>query len=348
MYSSVYEEVFSECIDIYNSDNVRKLSALTEEQKNSTVIALANRLYKMITDKIDSIDYGTIPKSMGNFLDFDHYDQVRKSIETLKGLAVESGDGVEDVLVLESAMNNIIKYKDIFNKGFKLNVDVIKTYYNSIVLTLIADISYFTAVCVEYIKNPDSTIKLEIKNAQQFESKFSFLHNNLIQFNSACASKQIEKTFGAMIGLVARKKVSNFGILVFAIPKLVAGAKIATAAAFVWIAITLIRYFIPTMRAAASWFYETKARIHDYFEMQAALLEANANELEKDGTENSKIVAQRQRKWAERFRKIANIFAIEYTTTKNKTEKEMDKESKKVDIDDDGNPVDNDPSEVLF
>ena len=94
-----------------------------------------------------------------------------------------------------------------------------------------------------------------------------------------------------------------------------------------------VKIIIPFIRNIVYYFYYTKMKVSDYLEIQAELIEANANDLENstdsDLTEEKKAkVAERQRKWAERLRKWANSFAIDHKQATNNAKKESDKDSK--------------------
>ena len=95
----------------------------------------------------------------------------------------------------------------------------------------------------------------------------------------------------------------------------------------------IVKIIIPFIRASVYYFYYTKMKVSDYFEIQAELIEANANELENstdsDMTEEKRAkVAERQRKWAERLRKWANAFAIDHKQATNNAKREAEKDSK--------------------
>ena len=97
--------------------------------------------------------------------------------------------------------------------------------------------------------------------------------------------------------------------------------------------IAIVKIIIPFIRGCVYYFYYTKMKVSDYLEIQAELIEANANELENstdsDLTEEKKAkVAERQRKWAERLRKWSNIFAIDHKQAMNAAKKEADKDAK--------------------
>jgi len=95
----------------------------------------------------------------------------------------------------------------------------------------------------------------------------------------------------------------------------------------------VVKIIIPFIRGCVYYFYYTKMKVSDYLEIQAELIEANANDLENSTdselTEEKKAkVAERQRKWADRLRKWANAFAIDHKQATNAAKKEADKEAK--------------------
>lgn len=343
MRDSLYDDIFSECFDLHDSDTLMNLSYLTEEQKDATILILANRLYKMITNKIADIDYGTIPKSQGDITRFTHFERMRDSITTIRDIARKSGEGIEEATEIETAFDNLIKHRDLFVKGYKLDIDIIKVFYENMVLAIIVDITYFTSVCVEFIKNPKSTVRMEINNLKEYRSKFGFIHEVLIKFNKSCDKGEFEKTFGGLIAGKSRKFISGIGALTL----IGSAGSILT---LIGIAYTLIKLFIPMLRELVYFFFATRVKLQDYFNLQADLIEANADMLDKDKSDKEVITAQRR--WAERFRRYANFFALDYVPAKNKAEKEIQKDTKKVTMNTDGDveepSAEEDPSDVLF
>lgn len=97
--------------------------------------------------------------------------------------------------------------------------------------------------------------------------------------------------------------------------------------------VALVKVVIPFIRNMVYYFYYTKLKVSDYLEVQAELIEANANELENssdsDMTEEKKAkVVEKQRKWADRLRKWSNMFAIDHKQATNNAKKEAEKDSK--------------------
>ena len=80
-YSSIYRsKAFTEAMNTYfdNSDNKTRnvLLAVNEADQNTVMVSLANRLYAHIVEKIDDIDFGTIPNSKGDITKVDNYDKL--------------------------------------------------------------------------------------------------------------------------------------------------------------------------------------------------------------------------------------------------------------------------------
>lgn len=344
--SEMYTDIFSEYFDMHNYNTNTYISALNEEEKDNTIIVLANRLYKMITNKIDKIDYGTIPLSKGDITKFKYFERMRDSITTIRDIARKSGDGIEETTVIEKAFDNVIANRDLFVKGYKLNIDIIKTFYENIVLSIIADISYFTAICIEFIKNPKTTIKIEYEGLVQFRTKFGFIHNVLIKFNDSCDKGEIEKAFSALISGKSHKFITG-GLAVAAAPGFF--GSLGEMAVLLMAAFVLIKSIIPILREIIYFFFAARVSLEDYFNVQADLLEANADSLKKN-KDTDKDIIDSQIKWADRFRKYANFFAIDYIPAKNKAEKEIKKDTKKINVDTDdiNNIEDDDDSNVLF
>lgn len=337
MLNSEFIDICNEALDMKDIDTVRTIAGFTEsQQQNVAVINLANRLYGMITDKLENIDYGTIPKSQGNIATFEQYKRTRECISVLKGMAKQSNDGdsTREVAVIEDAFDNIEKYKVLFTRGYKYDISVIKYTYNSILLGIISDIGFMTSACVEFIKNPNNTVGMEIKNLQQFKSKFGVVHNTLRAFNEACDKGEIEKAFNPLIKIKMAGFKTESAIIQheFSIPGIGAkalsvGGKMAWSAlgsipggqlivGLVAASIILIKVIIPMLRQSAYLFYAMRVSISAYFTLQEQLLRANVLKVKSSSVqseeEKQKIIAK-QLKYADWFHRIANIFALKYT-----------------------------------
>lgn len=89
---------------------------------------------------------------------------------------------------------------------------------------------------------------------------------------------------------------------------------------------TVLKLVLALLRTVIYYFYYTKMKLSDCLEVQADLIEANANDLQYSTTsdlsdEQKGKVVKKQRKTAEKLRKWANKFAIDSKTTSNKAGK---------------------------
>ena len=84
-------------------------------------------------------------------------------------------------------------------------------------------------------------------------------------------------------------------------------------------------------------------KISDYFQIQAEIIEANADEMESttaDDENKKKQIIEKQRKWADRFRKWSNAFDIDRKNAKKKAENDQKNEDKtKIGKNDEGDDI---------
>ena len=92
-----------------------------------------------------------------------------------------------------------------------------------------------------------------------------------------------------------------------------------------------IKWLIPFLRNTVYNFYYSIFKFSEYLDIQAQLIDANANELEysSDGNDqHTQKVVQRQRKWADSLRKLSNKFSLDKKKSSNLANKEIEKEEK--------------------
>ena len=98
------------------------------------------------------------------------------------------------------------------------------------------------------------------------------------------------------------------------------------------------------MKDIVYYFYATRARASQYFDIQADLLEMNANELKNNSdlstVGDKKSVIRRQLAIANKFRKIADFLALNANKSEREATNDIKKDSKQYKIDD----VETDPT----
>lgn len=297
------QEAFDELLP-KDPDTIMTITSFTEEEQPKAMAVLANKLYGMLVDKLEDTDYKEIEDSEGDITKFKYYAKTRESIAVLKELAIQSGSGEEDVKDIEKALAYLESNKIIFMKGFKLDIHILKYLYNTIVMAIIADIAYFTTVCVEFVKNPDHTVSMEISNVKKYKTKFYMVHESIKNFNSMVEKKQLEKVANGLMKVKSENFVAETILI---------GGILASAAA---IFVIITKVLIPTIRELVYLFYAVRVSVTNYCSVQQKLLEANALRIKSNG--GSKDVAERQLKIATFFEKLSNFFAIKVVPAENK------------------------------
>ena len=330
------KKFFDETMDTSSYEGYSFIFSLTEAEQSNAVMVLANKLYNMIINKIEDIDYREIERSDGDVTKFVQYKRTKECIDTLMTIASQSKAGVEDVAVIKQALQNLEDNKFIFVSGFKNNVSIIKNFYNSILMGIIADIGFMTTVCVEFIKNPDSTMTLEMHNLQEYQTRFGLVHRNLIKFNDACAKGEIAKAFNPLVS----KKIAHESIVL----GLGIGSLILLAGIIVYI-------IIPILRDLTYIFFSFRAHLSDWFKLQEELLNANTIRLQslkaKNDKETKKVI-EAQKKWAERMHKISEMLAIKYVPAEKQAVRQSAIDSKTTVKKDEIHDVDDSNIDSLF
>lgn len=288
-------------------NTIMTITSFNEEEHPKAMAVLANKLYGMLVDKLEDTDFKEIEDSDGDITKFKYYAKTRESIAVLKELAIQSGSGEEDVKDIEKALTYLESNKTVFMKAFRLDIHILKYLYNTIVMAIIADIAYFTTVCVEFVKNPDHTVSMEISNVKKYKTKFYMVHESIKNFNGMVEKKQLEKVANGLM----KVKSENFA----------AEIKIATyvgvgLAAAVGAFIIVTKVIIPTIRELAYLFFSVRVSVSNYCAVQQKLLEANALRIKSNG--GAKDVAERQLKIAAFFEKLSNFFAIKVVPAEKK------------------------------
>ena len=316
-YSNIYRsQAFTEAMNYFdNTDEMTRKVLLTvnESDQNGVLVALSNKLYKQIVDKVDEIDFGTIPKSAGDFTKIDNYETLVDCVKTIKDILGQYNQNTKNNIdiVLES-ITHMENNKDIFTKAYTLNVELPIIIYNTIALSIVSSIGYMITSCIEFVKNPNSdTFDVAVDKVALKHTSQSLLFKDLAKFNNFCSSGNFRKTMEFTINKTSNNLVGDsFGV-----------------ASIAWI-LGLILIIIPVIRELIYFFYFSRFSISNFFDAQYALLKMNSYNIEinkdMDKKKRKEIVAK-QNKIAELFKKVSNITKVEMKTGEGKTTKEISK-----------------------
>lgn len=344
-------EAFTEHFDLTDTATRRTLLSLNEAEQASVLTALTSKLYDHIVAKVDDIDYGEIPSTKGDVTKLSNYFKLRECINLLHDILKEYRQDTTPIDEIALALANIEARKDLFNRAFRMNVELPIIVYNNIVLSIINGVSYMIATSIEFIKTPNKdSFETVLDKVAYAKTKSHMLYGNLKKFNKCCEKNEFDKAMNHIIDEFVRV---NEGAVIGAVTK--AGADIAAklgltkltgmAAAAgkgalmvggkVIAVIAIIIGIVFMLRELIYLFYYTRMRVSEFLDIQADLLEMNTANLENNNTmEQSKKekIASRQYKIVDLFRRMANKISINGRKAEVESTKEIESNNKKINI----------------
>ena len=315
VYKEQYDMLIKEYCDIYDDETRQYLLSIDEAEQNQVLLSLTSKLYQSIVDKVDDIDFGKIPLSKGDITKVENYDQLKECCEVIKNILIQYKQDTTTIDTITDAMKNIEVRKEIFEKGFRYEVEMIMIIYCTMVLSVISSISFLISSCIEYIKVPNAdNFQLSVDKVALQRTNANLLFTNLKKFNKTCKDGTMDKS----LDYILKQNMKQFTGL----------AVVSATVALVVITLNII----PVIRELIFFFYYTRTRIADYFEIQSEVLKINAYNLEnnqydtKHTKTEKKQIAAKQNKIAEVLKNIANKFAIKYKKSEAETNKEISKD----------------------
>ena len=316
-----YNETINEYFDIHDRETRKVLLSINEQEQNTVLLSLTGKLYSMIVDKVTDIDFGDIPDTKGDVTMLESYTKLVDCITTITEILKEYKQPLETIDTIRAALDNLENDKAIYKKGFMADIEIVQTTYNTMVLAIINSISYLIACTIDFIKYGNSTYKISVDKMGLARTKDSLVYECLVKFNAACKHGQIEAAFKPLI----RNKVKSVIGISFA----------AIAPVFAVCAILLS--ILPFLRELTYGLFALRLRISRYLDLQADLLEMNAQMLknnEVSSVEDRNKVAQRQTAIAHRFRSMAEKLVVKTKESEKESTKMIKDDSKKMKIND--------------
>ena len=317
-YSSIYRSSqFNESMKYFDTEDTMTRSILlsvNEADQNVVMTSLANKLYKHITEKVDEIDFGTIPNSKGDITKIDNFEQLLDCVNIISDILQQYHQDTTPVETVNLAIQNMIDRTDMFEKAYKMNVEMPIVIYNTITLAIVSSVSYMISSCIEFVKLPeDRGFDIAMEKVGAAKAKEMILFNDLKKFNKICGDGSFDKAMDYVI----KQNANNF-----------------TGAAFVFgvgsavVAIGILLSIIPIIRELIFFFYYSRAKASEYFDAQSSLLLINAYNIENNLTRDEKSkkkIANDQRKVADSFKKISNTLKVNLKTGEKKSTDEINK-----------------------
>lgn len=317
-HASIYRsKQFNEAMNYFDKeDDMTRaiLLSVNEADQNVVMTSLANKLYSHIVDKVDDIDFGTIPNSRGDITKIDNFDKLVDCVNIISDILQQYNQDAAPVEIVNLAIQNMVDRADMFEKAYKLNVEMPIIIYNTIALAIVSSVSYMISSCIEFVKLPeDRGFDIAMDKVGTAKAKEALLFNDLNRFNKMCGDGSFDKAMDYVI----KQNANNF-----------AGAAFVFGASSVVVMIGILLSIIPIIRELIFFFYYSRAKASDYFDAQSSLLLINAynieNNLTRDEKNKKKIVAD-QRKVADTFKKISNTLKVNLKTGEKKAVEETNK-----------------------
>jgi hypothetical protein len=331
-----FEYAMNEHFDLNDRETRKILLAVNETDQNQILTALTSKLYDNIVNKVDDIDFGSIPNTKGDVTKLQNYNQIIDCINTIKDLLIQYKQNTNSIDTIRTALNNIQDRTSIWMKAYAIDIELPIIIYNTIVLSIVSSISFLIATCIEFIKSPSQEgFDIMIDRVAIIKTKDNLLFGNLEKFNKSCAKGELDN---CMNYIIKNNSKQLLGIDPFTI---VGGMAIAG----------LLINIIPIMRELIFFFYHSRQRVSDYFDIQADLLHMNAENLRYNSVrpkdEKDRIV-KKQLGIVDKFRKISNFMQIKQKEAESKATKDLVETSKQYKTNELLDTVPDSATSVLF
>ena len=193
IFRDEYNKIIREHFDISDDATRKCIVALEDGEETQLLSALSSALYDKIVDKVDQIDFGSIPISRGDITKVDGFENTVDCLNIIRSIVMEYKQDPAIVDIVLTAIENIKMRKGTFVKAYSLNVEFPMVLYNLITLAIENSVSFLIAVCIQYIKDPDTqTTEAALDKVAYNNTKDNLLFTQLNNFNKACATGDID------------------------------------------------------------------------------------------------------------------------------------------------------------
>ena len=174
-----------------------------ETRLTCTVIneAEQDELFRNITDKITmnitDIDFVSILDSEGDITKIQNYELLVDALQDLEDLYTRyrHRQNLTLIYIVKDAIENVKANKGLFIKAFAARADLPMMRYNTVVLSIVASISFLISATatIEFFVDPKTkNLNLAIDSAVlKGNSNDKLLLDNLFKFNKLCKDKNL-------------------------------------------------------------------------------------------------------------------------------------------------------------
>lgn len=193
-YMEQFNSIVRENFDISDTPTRKCIIALEDTEQSQLIAALSSALYDKIVEKVDKIDFGTIPRSRGDITKVDGFENTVECLRIMREMVVEYHENPEIVDSILSAIENIKERKATFMKAYALNIELPMVLYNLMVMSIEQSVSFLISVCIQYIKDPASNgMNAALDKVAYNNSRDNLLYEQITKFNESCNSGELDK-----------------------------------------------------------------------------------------------------------------------------------------------------------
>lgn len=193
-YMEQFNSIVRENFDISDTPTRKCIIVLEDAEQSQLIAALSSALYDKIVEKVDKIDFGTIPRSRGDITKVDGFENTVECLRIMREMVVEYHENPEIVDSILSAIENIKERKATFMKAYALNIELPMVLYNLMVMSIEQSVSFLISVCIQYIKDPASNgMNAALDKVAYNNSRDNLLYEQITKFNESCNSGELDK-----------------------------------------------------------------------------------------------------------------------------------------------------------
>lgn len=290
-----------------NTNEGREMMTLSEESRVNISDRLVAALYKTAVDKYRELDFGEIPLSKGDITKVKHFNTVQESIKAIEEILKQANTDLPELYIVKDAIKTIIAYRKEFCMGYIQDIEMVQLIYNTIVLAIVSGTTLCINSVVDYIRTPGQDIKTSYDIQSKNNKEYSLLMTNLKKFNDCARKGELNKLFDKLINR------NNF----------IGLAAATTGTAITLVALLAVVSIVPIVRELIYFFYNTRMKVSEFLDAQAAFLEINIAELRN--TNISPEVIKKQELRVKKLKGWATKFAIKFNESEKKAKTSLDK-----------------------
>lgn len=287
----------------------RNFHSLQENDKKNLSVDLINSVVDSIKEKSNNIKMEEIEKTKGDISRIKNFEDIKDSVRFLTKLYNIENNAPDIIPNLNQALINLDKYKKEFQEAYRQDNFLLKTYYESVVFSLIFSITYLVTNAIKYKQDKAGNLIMSFEDDLEKGTDTNYTFNSVRKFNKYIEDGKFEK--------FTNKSLDNENFFA------AVGAGLSI--------IILTFFFVWTIRQIIYFIYFTRAKVSDYLNSIANYVELNKESISSDDDAKEK-----QAKLASKLRDVADKIDVQKrkgnAEAKKEIEDDTDGDSTNIDL----------------